>query len=111
MHLGYTKVGRVTIGNKVFIGANSIILPNVSIGDNVIIGAGSIVSRDIPDNSVAVGNPAKVVASTEDYIRKNSDLMKNGNVWNCDWTIHRGISDEKKKIMNEKLKEGIGFVE
>lgn len=111
MHLGYTKVGRVTIGNKVFIGANSTILPNVSIGNNVIIGAGSVVSKDVPDNCVAVGNPATVVSSTEGYIQKNSDKMENSPVWNYDWTIHRGISDEKKDVMNEKLKEGIGFVE
>ena len=53
--LGYTRVSNVTIGDNVFIGAGSIVLPGVSIGNNVVIGAGSVVSRDIPDNSVAVG--------------------------------------------------------
>jgi maltose O-acetyltransferase len=59
-HLGYTRIGKVNIGNRVFIGACSIVLPGVHIGDDVVIGAGSVVSRDIPDNSVACGNPARV---------------------------------------------------
>lgn len=52
-HLNYTKIGLVNIGNKTFIGAGSIVLPNVSIGNNCIIGAGSVVTKNIADNSVA----------------------------------------------------------
>lgn len=52
-HLNYAKIGLVNIGNKTFIGAGSIILPNVAIGNNCIIGAGSVVTKNIPDNSVA----------------------------------------------------------
>lgn len=51
----------VTIGNNVWIGGCVTILPGVTIGDNVTIGAGSVVTRDIPSNTVAVGNPCKVV--------------------------------------------------
>lgn len=51
----------VTIGNNVWIGGSTTILPGVTIGDNVTIGAGSVVVKDIPSNVVAVGNPAKVV--------------------------------------------------
>ena len=60
--LGYTRIGGVKIGNNVFIGAGSIILPGVFIGNNVIIGAGSIVCKDIPDNSIAIGSPSKVIS-------------------------------------------------
>jgi len=52
---------KVIIGNNVWIGSGSIILPGVSIGDNAIIGAGSVVNKDIPENTIAVGNPAKVI--------------------------------------------------
>ena len=51
----------VTIGNNVWIGAHSVVLPGVTIGDNAVIGAGSIVTRDIPANTVAVGNPCRVM--------------------------------------------------
>ncbi len=61
----------ITVGNNVFIGYGSIILPGVTIGDNVVIAAGSVVSRDVPSNSVAGGVPARVIKSLEDYRRKN----------------------------------------
>ena len=51
----------VRIGNNVWIGANSVILPGVTIGDNTVIGAGSVVTKDIPANVVAVGNPCRVL--------------------------------------------------
>ncbi len=51
----------VTIGNNVWIGGSVTILPGVTIGDNVTIGAGSVVVSDIPSNTVAVGNPCKVI--------------------------------------------------
>lgn len=51
----------VTIGNDCWIGGNAIILPGISIGNGVVIGAGSVVTKNIPDNVMAVGNPAKIV--------------------------------------------------
>lgn len=59
--LGAGKNGIPTIGDNVSLGANVVIVGGVKIGNNVTIGAGSVVVKDIPDNSVAVGNPAKVV--------------------------------------------------
>lgn len=55
--------GNVYIGNNCFLGVGVIVLPNVHIGDECIIGAGSVVTKDIPSNSIAVGNPAKVIKS------------------------------------------------
>lgn len=55
--------GKITLGNNVFIGARSIILLNTKIGNNCIIGAGSVVRGHFPDNSVIIGNPAKVVSN------------------------------------------------
>ena len=56
----------IHIGNNVWIGAHSVILPGVTIGDNTVIGAGSIVTRDIPANVVAVGNPCRVMREISD---------------------------------------------
>jgi acetyltransferase-like isoleucine patch superfamily enzyme len=53
--------GVIQIGKNVWIGSNVVILPNVSIGDNVVIGAGSVVSKDVPNNVIALGMPAKVI--------------------------------------------------
>lgn len=51
----------ITVGNNVWIGAQVCVLPGVTIGDNCVIGAGSVVTKDIPANSIAVGNPCKVI--------------------------------------------------
>lgn len=59
----------VHIGNNVWIGANSVILPGVRIGDNTVIGAGSIVTKDIPANVVAVGNPCRVLREIGEHDR------------------------------------------
>ena len=62
---------RVTIGANTMIGVNAIVLPGITIGDSVVVGAGSVVNKDIPSNSIAVGNPARVVGhiATERYGR------------------------------------------
>jgi sugar O-acyltransferase (sialic acid O-acetyltransferase NeuD family) len=59
---GATICGQVKIGKKSFIGANATILPRLTIGENSIIGAGSVVTKNIPDNVVAYGSPAKVIS-------------------------------------------------
>lgn len=56
-----TRTAPVTIGDNVWIGGGAIILPGVRIGNNVVIGAGSVVTKDIPDNKIALGNPCRVV--------------------------------------------------
>lgn len=60
-------LGRVEVGDFSHIGANATILPNVKIGKNVIIGAGAIVNKNIPDNCVAVGIPAKIIKVLESF--------------------------------------------
>lgn len=63
----HDKVEPIRIGNDVWIAANCVILPGVTIGNNVVIGAGSIVNSDIPDNSIAVGNPCRVIKKKSPY--------------------------------------------
>lgn len=60
----------IEVGNDVYIGVRSIILPNVKIGNRCIIGAGSVVTKSIPDNSVFAGVPAKFICTTDEYLEK-----------------------------------------
>ena len=57
----------IRIGNNVWIGMNVVILPGVTIGDNVVIGAGSVVRSDIPSDSIAAGNPCKLIKKNDPY--------------------------------------------
>lgn len=66
---GYEYGIPITIGNNVWIGGNVVILPGVTIGNNVVIGAGSVVTKDIPDNMIAMGNPCKVTRTITDQDR------------------------------------------
>lgn len=56
----------IVIGNNVWLGGGVIILPGITVGDNTVVGAGAVVTRDLPANAVAVGNPARVVRMLED---------------------------------------------
>lgn len=79
--IGYSKIGEITIGNNVFIGAKAIILPNTTIGNNVIVGDGSIITKSIPENCVVAGIPVKVVCSTEEYKNRVCNEMGNKPIY------------------------------
>lgn len=68
--------GKVTIGDNTFIGMRCTILPGVDIGKNVIVGAGSVITKSIPDNVVAGGNPARVFCSLQEYMEKGSKRVE-----------------------------------
>lgn len=85
--------GKIVIGNNVNIGWNAIIMPGVQIGDNCIIAAGAIVTKNIPDNSVAVGMPAKVLESVQEY----ADKKRNSCV------LTKNMTSEEKKAYLEQI--------
>lgn len=84
--------GKIIVGNNVYIGSHSAILPGVTIGDNVIIGGKAVVTKSVPANSIVVGNPAKVVGSLPDFRHK----MANYNVRSYGLTMRA----KKKLILN-----------
>lgn len=108
--LGYTKIGRVSIGDNVFIGAESVVLPDVKIGSNVVIGANSTVTHDIPDNSVAVGSPARVISSLGEYIEKEKKQMELAPCYGEEYTLRENVSMEKRKKQKEELQGKIGYI-
>lgn len=73
-----TRVGKVKIGNRVFIGAGAVILPGVDIGDGSIVGANAVVSRNVPAGSIVAGNPARVLGTVDAWLarkRSNGELV------------------------------------
>jgi acetyltransferase-like isoleucine patch superfamily enzyme len=69
------KYDRITVHDNCFIGFGAIILPGVSIGPNAVVAAGSVVVRDVPQNTVVGGNPARVIKSIEDYAEQSLARM------------------------------------
>lgn len=93
------------------IGNNSTILPDVRIGNNSIIGANSLVSKNVPENCVYGGNPARFICTTDDYYRKIEKLMSKRPRYDYSYTAGSNIDDEMKRKMVSELQDGIGFVE
>lgn len=96
--LGYTdkrtdKMAKIIVKDNCFIGAKAIVMQNVTIGNNCIIGMGAIVTKDVPDNSVVAGVPAKVVCTTEQYLEKYKDCKD----YTCGWPF-----DKKREYYEQK---------
>lgn len=64
------KLGQIVIGNNVYLGMSSMVMPGVSIGDNTIVGARAVVTKSLPSNCVAVGVPARVICTIDEYYEK-----------------------------------------
>ena len=113
IYTGYGRIGRVLIGNRVFVGASTTILMNTKIGDDVIIGAGSVVTKDIPDDSVVVGNPARVIGKTSEFIDREMGRMKQGVRFDKSYSYYHSVGLEKKKEMQEFFSKNpqIGYLE
>ena len=109
--LGYTRIGRVSIGDRVFVGGNALILPGVRIGSDSIIGAGSVVTSDVAPGQVCVGNPAHAVASTSDYLNKRQEQLAREPRFGRGYTIGGEVTSTMKQDMLGRLAERFGFVE
>ena len=103
--LGKTKIGKVCIGNNVFIGYGAIILPNVKIGSQVVIGAGSVVNHDIPDNCIAAGNPCRPVGSYDSFVIKNRENMLTHPVFEL------SSASQSTQETSSRLKDNFGYID
>lgn len=107
-----TKLGRVTVGNNVFIGTGATILCNVTVGNNVVIGARSLVTCNLPDNGVYAGIPARKICSIEEYRDKNMKLRSSRPDFSQikPWYQWKDATEEERQQMIDGLKDGIGFI-
>jgi len=107
--LGYTKIGKIDIKENCFLGDSAIILPGVTIGANSIIGAGAVVTKDVPLNAIAAGNPAKVISSVREHIKKIEAISKRKKIFNEEYFIEN-LDEQKRKEIIRSIGETIGFI-
>lgn len=111
IHLGYTKLGKVTIKENTFIGHSAMIMPGVTIGRNVIVAAGSIVTKDVPDGVVVAGNPAKFLITVDEYLAKIRADVEGGDkvVFGREYFIDQ-ITNEKKLELIEAATNDTAYI-
>lgn len=95
--IGFTKVKNTIIGDDVFIGASTIVLPGVEIGNNSIVAAGSVVFKNVPENSVVGGNPAQLICTTDNYLDRMKQEMNQYNTLD-DKYIFDNLNSERKAV-------------
>jgi maltose O-acetyltransferase len=112
LHTGHTLVGRVRIGKRVYLGHGAIVMPGSTIGDGAMIEPGSVVRGDIPAGSVAIGNPATVVAEVASFAQRHREAIARDPVWPIQgWTVDHGITDERRAAQREALVDRCGYLE
>ena len=109
-YLDATRIGRITIHESCHFGVHTVILPGVQIGPNSVVGANSVVINDIPPNTVAAGNPAKVICTLDEFLEKHKKKMETAPVFPFKEYGINYITPEKKEKMNAKLADTVGYM-
>jgi maltose O-acetyltransferase len=110
-HTGYTVLKPVSIGRRVYVGADAILLPGVTIGDDAVVGAGSVVTKDVAPGTVVAGNPARAIGETAALVARHRELMATAPRYpRQGWTLAGGITAGRQRQMRKDLRRGIGYV-
>ena len=111
-HTGQTRLGRVVLGNRVYIGVGAILLPGTTIGEDSVVGAGAVVHGQVPPASLAIGNPAKISPVKSAAAWQRASAARAPNWPDKGWTIFSGITEERKREQRDALANGAsGYVE
>jgi maltose O-acetyltransferase len=110
-YTGQTRLGRVTVADRVYVGVGAILLPGTEIGEDSVVGAGAVVHGKVPPGSLVVGNPGKVspVKPVAGWHRASA---KRAPSWPGEgWSSVTGITEERKREQREALADGAsGYV-
>lgn len=107
--IGYTKIGKIIIEENCFIGDSVIILPGVKIGNGSVVGAGSLVIKDIPPESVAAGNPCRVICHRNESIKQHEKYLVARKTPFAEQDQRQLESGEKDEI-SSFLDSGVGYI-
>jgi Bacterial transferase hexapeptide (six repeats) len=105
-HTGQTRLGRVVLGNRAYIGVGAILLPGTTIGEDSVVGAGAVVHGQVPPASLAIGNPAKISPIRSAAAWQRASAARAPNWPHRGWTIDSGITPERKREQREALANG-----
>ena len=109
-YINATRIGKVTIRESCHFGMGTIILPGVTIGPRSIVGSGSVVIKDIPPETVAAGNPAKMICSLDTFLQRNTERMRQYPLFHYLKYDEAYLTPERKKEMLEKLDKSDGYM-
>ena len=106
-----TRLGRVVLGKRVYVGVGAILLPGTTIGEDSVIGAGAVVHGQVPPASLAIGNPAKISPIKSVAAWQRASAARAPNWPDQGWTIWTGITEERKREQRDALANGVsGYV-
>jgi maltose O-acetyltransferase len=110
-HIGYTRIGEVVIGSGVFVGAHSIVLPDVRIGDGAVIAPGSVVSMDIPAGTMAGGNPLRLLGSAAEFMAGQRELLERSRRFGPEYRYEHGVDRKRKAELREAVRGRAAFID
>jgi acetyltransferase-like isoleucine patch superfamily enzyme len=110
-HTGQTRIARVSVGKRAYVGVGAILLPGTNIGEDSVIAAGAVVRGDIPPHSLVVGNPSEV-SPIKAVVAWQRATAKRAPSWPSEgWTLSSGITEERKREQRQALADGVsGYV-
>lgn len=109
-YINATRIGKVVIHESCHFGMGTIILPGVEIGPRSVVGSGSVVINDIPPNTLAAGNPAKVICTLDEFLDKHSKRIKSVPLFQYKLYDEKVITPERKEEMLKKLEKSQGYM-
>ncbi len=105
-YTGQTRLGRVVVGKRVYVGVGAILLPGASVGEDSVVGAGAVVHGTVPPASLVIGNPAKATPIKSAVAWHRASAARAPSWPREGWNIVSGITEERKRAQQEALANG-----